>query len=67
MIIKEKYLMNSPVLYRAIIKDLVEEGKYPDIIYFINEAIKEKIIKEGIDMRPKTNKVYENIYDIEVN
>ena len=64
MIIREKHIRITPVLYEAIIEDFVNEGKYRDKNEFVTEAIKEKLEREFGSLDPKTNIVYENIYDI---
>jgi Arc/MetJ-type ribon-helix-helix transcriptional regulator len=43
------------VLYLEIIKELVEKRKYRSQTDFINEAIKEKLEREGVDLEPKKN------------
>ncbi len=52
MIVKEKILFNTPVLYTEIIKDLVEQRKYRNLTDFVNEAIKEKLQKDNINLEP---------------
>jgi Arc/MetJ-type ribon-helix-helix transcriptional regulator len=43
------------VLYLEIIKELVEKRKYRSQTDFVNEAIKEKLEREGVDLEPKKN------------
>ncbi len=55
MVLTEKISLNLPVLYVAVIDyDLVDEGKHKNRTAFIEQAIKEKLEKEGIDLNPKT-------------
>ena len=55
MILTEKISLDLPVLCKAIIDyDLVDEGKYKNRTAFIEQAIKEKLKREGIDLNPKT-------------
>ena len=53
MIIKEKILLRVPVLHIEIIGGFVDQRKYRSKTDFINEAIKEKLGKDGVDLTPR--------------
>lgn len=55
MQLKINFVQYSPVLYLEIIKELVEKRKYRSQTDFVNEAIKEKLEREGVDLEPKKN------------
>ena len=55
MEIKDNFLQYSPVLYLELIKELVEKRKYRSRTDFVNEAIKNQLKKEGIEVAPKEN------------
>lgn len=63
MEIKENFLQYSPILYLVIIADLVKARKYRNRTDFVNEAIKEKLEKEGIDLEPHERSVFEPDWD----
>lgn len=63
MILKDKILLYTPVLYKYVIDDLVDNRKYRNRTDFINEAIREKIESEGIDLTPKTVLKLEDWWD----
>ena len=49
----EKILLRTELLFLEIIDGLVDERKYRNRTDFVNEAIKEKILSEGIGLEPK--------------
>jgi len=57
-VIKEKKLVNLPILYWESICDLVENRKYKSMTDFIQEAVKEKLQGDGVDLEPKKKLVY---------
>ncbi len=64
MILTEKISADLPVLYIAIIDyDFVEEGKHKNRTAFIEQALKEKFEREGIDLKPREIKVLEKDWD----
>lgn len=64
MILTEKISLDLPVLYVAIIDyDYVEDGKCRNRTAFIEQAIKEKLLREGIDLEPKSNLELEPDWD----
>lgn len=67
MILKDKILLYTPVLYKYVIDDLVDNRKYRNRTDFINEAIREKIESEGIDLTPKTVLKLEDWWDDWIN
>jgi len=56
MVLTEKISLDLPVLYVAVIDfDLVDEGKFKSRTSFIEQAIREKLNRDGIDLVPKGN------------
>jgi Arc/MetJ-type ribon-helix-helix transcriptional regulator len=64
MVITQKISINLPVAYVAMIDDLVdEENKYKSRTEFIIEAIKQELIRSGIDLKPKQEKQLSEWWD----
>ena len=63
MEIKQNFLQYSPVLYLEIISDLVRSRTYRNRTDFVNEAIKNQLLKDGIDLTPRGESVLEPNWD----
>lgn len=56
-IITEKISINLVGLYKWIIEDKMDEREFsePDLTEFVNTAIKNELIKRGIELTPRQN------------
>jgi len=56
-IITEKISINLVGLYKWIIEDKIDERDFPepDLTEFVNTAIKNELIKRGIELTPRQN------------